>query len=134
MNNTTKVLYIFKGERIRDDYIQLYKLRACMAMQSKTWMTTYLFGEFLSFLGGQYWVEYPQQIGICSSWMGMDPMSPLKQLNKLNNLGWIWLLYLRIHHMPINLWMWLASNLLILLLKGKETQQCLIGITLNRIK
>jgi hypothetical protein len=35
------------------------------------------------------------------------------------------------HHMHLNLWMWLASNLLIFLLKGKETQQCLIKLTLN---
>jgi len=42
-------LYIFKGKKIRDDYIQLYKLRIYMAMQSKAWMTTFLFKEFLSF-------------------------------------------------------------------------------------
>jgi hypothetical protein len=36
--------YIFRG-----DYIQLYKLGTCMAMQSKAWMTTFLFKEFLSF-------------------------------------------------------------------------------------
>jgi hypothetical protein len=41
--------YIFKRERIRDDYIQLCKLGTCMAMQSKAWMTTFLFKEFLSF-------------------------------------------------------------------------------------
>jgi len=42
--------YLFKGKRIRDDYIQLCKLGTCMAMQSKAWMTTSLFKKFLSFL------------------------------------------------------------------------------------
>jgi hypothetical protein len=41
--------YIFKRERICDDYIQLCKLSISMAMQSKAWMTTFLFKEFLSF-------------------------------------------------------------------------------------
>jgi hypothetical protein len=41
--------YIFRKERICDDYIQLCKPKTCMAMQSKAWMTTYLFKEFLSF-------------------------------------------------------------------------------------
>ncbi len=38
--------YIFRGEKIHDDYIQLYKLGKCMAMQSKAWMTTYLSKKF----------------------------------------------------------------------------------------
>jgi hypothetical protein len=41
--------YIFKGERLRDDYKRLYKLGTCMAMQKRTWMITFLFKEFLSF-------------------------------------------------------------------------------------
>jgi len=41
--------YIFKAERIWIDFIQLCKLRTCMAMQSKASMTTFLFKEFLSF-------------------------------------------------------------------------------------
>jgi hypothetical protein len=41
--------YIFRREKIRDDYIQLYKPRTCMAMHSKAWMTTFLFKKFLSF-------------------------------------------------------------------------------------
>jgi hypothetical protein len=46
---TLSGLYIFRGERICDDYIQLCKPRTCMAMQSKAWMITFLFNEFLSF-------------------------------------------------------------------------------------
>jgi hypothetical protein len=42
--------YIFKDERIRHDYIKHSKSRTCMVMQTKTWMTTFLFKEFLSFL------------------------------------------------------------------------------------
>jgi len=42
-------LYIFKGVGICDDYIQLYKPKTYMAMQSKAWMTTSFFKEFLSF-------------------------------------------------------------------------------------
>ncbi len=34
----------------RRDYIQLYKLGTCKAIQSKAWMTTFIFKEFLSFL------------------------------------------------------------------------------------
>jgi hypothetical protein len=41
--------YIFKGERIHDNYIQLCKPKTCMVMQSKAWMTTFLFKKFLSF-------------------------------------------------------------------------------------
>ncbi len=41
--------YIFRGKRIRDDYIQHCKPRTYMAMQSKAWMTTTLFKKFLSF-------------------------------------------------------------------------------------
>jgi hypothetical protein len=41
--------YIFRGERLRDDYIRLYKLGSCMAMQKITWMINFLFKEFLSF-------------------------------------------------------------------------------------
>jgi hypothetical protein len=41
--------YIFKTKKICDDYIQLCKLGTCMAMQSKAWMTTFLFKEFLFF-------------------------------------------------------------------------------------
>jgi len=41
--------YIFRKERICDDYIQLYKPRTCMAMLSKAWMTTYFLKDFLSF-------------------------------------------------------------------------------------
>jgi hypothetical protein len=36
-------LYISKGERIQNDYIQLCKPRTCMAMQSKAWMNVFLF-------------------------------------------------------------------------------------------
>jgi IS4 transposase len=42
-------LYIFKGERLRDDYIALCKPGTCMVMQKRAWMTTFLFKEFLSF-------------------------------------------------------------------------------------
>jgi hypothetical protein len=41
--------YIFKGEKIRNDYIQFCKLGTCMAMQSKTWMATFLFKKILFF-------------------------------------------------------------------------------------
>ncbi len=41
--------HIFKRENIRDNYIQICKLRTCMAMQSKAWMITFLFKEFMSF-------------------------------------------------------------------------------------
>jgi hypothetical protein len=29
--------YIFRGKRLWDDYIQLYKIETCMVMQSKAW-------------------------------------------------------------------------------------------------
>jgi hypothetical protein len=72
----------------RRNYIQLSKLGTCKAMQSKAWMTTFLFKEFISFFERFIPSGISQQICIYSSWMGMDPMSPLKHyLNKLNNLG-----------------------------------------------
>jgi hypothetical protein len=42
-------LYIFRGERLWDDYIKFYKLGICMAMQKKPWMTSFLFKEFVLF-------------------------------------------------------------------------------------
>jgi hypothetical protein len=41
--------YMFRSERIRDDYIRLCKAGTCMAMQTKAWMTSFLFKDFLSF-------------------------------------------------------------------------------------
>ncbi len=41
--------YIFKSERITNDYIRHHKLGTCMEMQAKAWMMTFLFKEFLSF-------------------------------------------------------------------------------------
>jgi hypothetical protein len=49
IGTTLPRFYIFKGKRIHDDYIELCKLGTCMAMQSKAWMITFLFKEFLSF-------------------------------------------------------------------------------------
>jgi hypothetical protein len=41
--------YIFRGERINDDYIMHYKLGTFMAVQTKAWMTNFLFKIFLFF-------------------------------------------------------------------------------------
>jgi len=41
--------YIFRREKIHDNYILFCKPRTYMAMQSKAWMTTFLFKEFLFF-------------------------------------------------------------------------------------
>jgi hypothetical protein len=41
--------YIFRGERIKDDYIMHYKPITCMAIQTKAWMTSFLFKIFLPF-------------------------------------------------------------------------------------
>jgi hypothetical protein len=40
--------YIFQGERIKDDYIKHCKFGTCMGVQTKAWMTSFLFKEFLS--------------------------------------------------------------------------------------
>ncbi len=48
--------YIFKAY-----YMQLCKLRTCMAMQSKAWMTIFLFKEFLFLKKGLYQMEYPNK-------------------------------------------------------------------------
>jgi len=41
--------FIFSGEKIRINYIKNCKLGTCMAMHKKTWVTSFLFKEFLSF-------------------------------------------------------------------------------------
>jgi hypothetical protein len=41
--------YIFRGERIKVDYIKHCKFGTCMVVQTKTWMTSFLFKEFSSF-------------------------------------------------------------------------------------
>jgi hypothetical protein len=38
--------YIFKGERLQDDYIKFCKLGTCMAMQNKVSMTSFLLKNF----------------------------------------------------------------------------------------
>jgi len=42
--------YLFRGERMKEDYIRHYKSKTCMTMQSKGWMMSFFFKEFLSFL------------------------------------------------------------------------------------
>jgi hypothetical protein len=37
------------SELIKDDYIKLCKVGTCMAMQTKAWMTSFLYKNFLSF-------------------------------------------------------------------------------------
>jgi hypothetical protein len=51
--------YIFRSEKIIDEYIKHYKFGTCIAIQTKAWMTSFLFKEFLSifkksFLGGVF--------------------------------------------------------------------------------
>jgi hypothetical protein len=40
---------IFRGERIRDDFIKNKIFGTCVVVQTKAWMKTFLFKEFLSF-------------------------------------------------------------------------------------
>ncbi len=42
----------FKGEKLQDDYIKLYKLETCIAMQKTTLMTCFLFKKLI--LGGVF--------------------------------------------------------------------------------
>jgi hypothetical protein len=49
VGKTLSKFYIFKGERLHDDYIKLCKQGTCMAMQRKTWMTSFLFKKFMFF-------------------------------------------------------------------------------------
>ncbi len=41
--------YIFKSERLQDDYIKLCKPKNFMAMKKKVWMIFFLVKEFLTF-------------------------------------------------------------------------------------
>ncbi len=41
--------YIFRCGQIKDDYMRLCKASTCMAMQTKAWMTPFLFKNNLSF-------------------------------------------------------------------------------------
>jgi hypothetical protein len=40
---------ITMGERLKDDYIRLYKPNICMVMHKRAWMTTFLFKESMAF-------------------------------------------------------------------------------------
>ncbi len=42
--------YILRGKKLHNDYIQECKPRTCMAMQTKAWITSLFFKEFI--LGG----------------------------------------------------------------------------------
>jgi hypothetical protein len=46
------IFYIFRGERIKDDYIKYCKFGTCMVGQTKAWMTNFLFKEFRHFSKG----------------------------------------------------------------------------------
>jgi hypothetical protein len=57
INATRGVLpnfYIFRGERLRDDYISLCRPNTYMEMQKETWMTIFLFKEFCLSLTSQF--------------------------------------------------------------------------------
>jgi len=41
--------YIFRGYRIKENYIKHCKEGTCMVMQRKTYMTSFLFKKFISF-------------------------------------------------------------------------------------
>jgi len=41
--------YIFRGEKLKDDYIKFYDPGTCMAMQKKKWMIIFLFKKIMSF-------------------------------------------------------------------------------------
>ncbi len=41
--------YIFRGKRMKEDYIRHYKPKTCMTMQSKVWMVSFFFKKFHSF-------------------------------------------------------------------------------------
>jgi hypothetical protein len=49
--------YIFKSEKLQDDYIKLCKPKIFMAMQKKVWMIFFLFKEVFNFFQK-----------ICSKW------------------------------------------------------------------
>jgi hypothetical protein len=42
-------IYIFRGERIRENYIKDCKLGIYMVVQKQTWMTCFMFKELFSF-------------------------------------------------------------------------------------
>jgi len=113
--------YIFKGERICDDYIQFCKLRICMAMQSKAWITIFFFKEFLSFFKRFILSGISPTNKHLFILDGHGSHVNMRQLNKLKNLGWIWLFYLHIHLVHFSPWMWFVSSLSRLFSKRKET-------------
>jgi len=39
---------MFKGERLQNDYIKKCKLKICITMQKKTWMTTFIVRRVIS--------------------------------------------------------------------------------------
>jgi hypothetical protein len=41
--------YIFKRERLKDDYSKLNKSGTCITMENKAWMTNFLFKELILF-------------------------------------------------------------------------------------
>jgi len=59
-----KVFTMFSKVKLGDDYIKLYKLRTCMAMQKKVLMICFLFKKFV--LGG---ISYESTF-VSSKWDG----------------------------------------------------------------
>jgi hypothetical protein len=47
--STLPRFYIFKKEKMRNNYIKYDKARSCMVMQRNAWMASFLFKESLSF-------------------------------------------------------------------------------------
>jgi hypothetical protein len=56
--------FIFKGERIRNDYVWNCKPQTCIIMHNKTQMTFFLFKEVLSFSQGLFLDSRFKLIGI----------------------------------------------------------------------
>ncbi len=52
--STLPWFYIFKREKMKDNYIKYCKARSCMVMQRNAWMTSFLFKDFLSFIKKKY--------------------------------------------------------------------------------
>ena len=71
VRSTTPSFYIFKGQRIFQNYIRHCESGATMAMQSKAWITSDLFIEWISHFIHicKWWYFYNDQAFACLGWI-----------------------------------------------------------------
>jgi len=76
-------LYIFIGERLRNDYIKLCKLRRCMVVQKEVWMTfSCSKSSYLSTFHTRNYKEWVQNLKLINIDLGISKLQGIYKKSK----------------------------------------------------